>query len=347
MSKSVPFVFITDNGYALPTSVAICSLVKSTINVSKLCIKIIYTELSEDNKRRLCESGLDCTDIELIHFDAKDYAKYKNEALYVTPTSLIKFELANIFENFDKIIYLDGDIIVRKDLTELQTLNLGDSYCAAVQDMDSGVQFKGSERLGLPYYFNSGVMVLNLKKIRFERLSYRMFQIKKERKDLYYMDQDVLNVAFGGKIILLPLRFNYINESFVGGKYSIQEINDFFQSNYNDIQDISSDSCILHMAGQLKPWKHKEAPSYEEWIQYFHHSSMKDENIEYTENKDHNKFISLLKTKLETLLHKNSYVNSEGSWETQYSFFRIPLIAKIRSKNGVAFRILGCMFKTR
>ena len=57
-------------------------------------------------------------------------------------------------------------------------------------------------------YFNSGVMLLNLKKMRQDNVPEALAQFFKDHPDVPSPDQDALNVVFGGHVKMLPVRYN-------------------------------------------------------------------------------------------------------------------------------------------
>lgn len=118
-----------------------------------------------------------------------------------------------IFKDIDKILYLDSDILVCRDISELFNIDISDYVLGGVRDMapvndkyhPQGILIRNfSEKyLNNGPYINSGVLLINLKKIaEYENL---LFETK---VPLYYPDQDLLNAAFAGKIKILPLKYN-------------------------------------------------------------------------------------------------------------------------------------------
>ena len=120
----------------------------------------------------------------------------------------------------DKILFLDADTIITGNLVDFYKTNLSNIYCAAVRDWGLNIQRKKSnitlkinnngatmsiadfmhKKLKFSEsdclnYFNSGVLLLNLKKIRKDNLEKQMIQYV-ENNDLMFPDQDVLNLFF-------------------------------------------------------------------------------------------------------------------------------------------------------
>lgn len=117
------------------------------------------------------------------------------------------------FKDIDKIIYLDSDTLIRGDLTELFNTDISSFCIGAVRDMapvedryqSTGVIIKefSEKYLNKGPYYNSGVLLLNIKQM--QENEHLLFETK---IPLLYPDQDLLNVAFCGKIKQLPLKYN-------------------------------------------------------------------------------------------------------------------------------------------
>ncbi len=103
----------------------------------------------------------------------------------------------------DKIIYLDTDTIINKDLTRLYDIDVQNYELAAAPDI---YNWTSPFRWFRKFYFNSGVLLLNMKKIRETEMFSRARQTCVKRKMLY-ADQDALNKA--SKLVKhLPIIFN-------------------------------------------------------------------------------------------------------------------------------------------
>ena len=112
--------------------------------------------------------------------------------------------------NEDKIIYLDTDTIVRRDISRLWDIDITDYYVAGVKDYgvyDNDYIYT----LNLTgKYINSGVVLFNLKKIREDNIIPKWFEIANSRK-LLYPDQDTLNIVCTDKELYIPSMYNFIN----------------------------------------------------------------------------------------------------------------------------------------
>ena len=159
--------------------------------------------------------------------------------------------MANIIpSNIEKIIYIDSDVLVRHDLTELWNYDISDYTIAAVENQSDGSCFY--KRLNYPKeigYFNSGVLLVNLKKWREQSLSDCFIDyIKCNPEKLINPDQDVLNYVLKDTKMNLPLKYN-VQEAF----YRI-EMNSKLKLHLSDVIEARENPYILHFT-ELKPWE--------------------------------------------------------------------------------------------
>jgi lipopolysaccharide biosynthesis glycosyltransferase len=151
---------------------------------------------------------------------------------------------ASLFPSYDRILFLDADITVHADLTPLWETDLGDNPIAAVPDGNIrvlGDDIEDCESHGLnpgALYFNSGVVLFNLKQWREENWESALREIASnptiKRK---FHDQSFLNIAFSGKWLELPSRWNL--------KCSLRPYL---------LNKVPLHPKVLHMAHIYKPW---------------------------------------------------------------------------------------------
>ena len=249
----VKIVFLLDNKYFFCTYVALASLIHSKNKDTYYDISILHTGLSL--KYQAILSRLNNTDIHItfIGFDPQKYLNIKN-VYHVTNTACVKFDIPNIFCDLDKILYIDGDVLIKQDLTPLFNIDLGDNYIAAVREMQASL-WNYHQIVGSEFYINSGVMLLNLKKMREDDIPAKMMALKAcQPKEWKCMDQDVFNKICDKKILLLGLEMNCTISIFIKRKWDIGYINSFYGTNYKSYDDLYQQAFILHFAGDYKPW---------------------------------------------------------------------------------------------
>ena len=187
--EDINICLILDNNYVIPTIVAITSAILNKDTSSIYNFYLIVDNLSKENIAKIKQLEQKKVNINIIN---TDISKYKNIFVHthVSKTACLKFDIPNLL-NLDKVLYLDGDIIVRKDLKDLYKKDISNYYLAAVRDMGGELGQHFNTTIGVEKYFNSGILLLNLDKIRRENLSKQFIEIKLAHPDWVCMDQDV------------------------------------------------------------------------------------------------------------------------------------------------------------
>lgn len=275
--RVIPVVLICDNNYVIPTCTAIESIVENKSERTILEINILTDKLTDINKEYFKQFQSETVKVLIFEADMKNLNnlhiwRKKGDYCAATETALLKFKIANILNHYDRIIYLDGDILCRKDLYGLYSTKLGDQYAAVV--MDSGKLYSKRQLvLETRRYFNSGVMLLNLRKIREDGLEEKLIDTKRNLKDNSLMDQNVLNIVFNDNIKLLPIKYNYLYINLLraqkNGWFEMEKLNEMFGSSYESLTDIRKEAVILHFSSKDKPWKFYDVPCAKEWYEYF------------------------------------------------------------------------------
>jgi len=115
--------------------------------------------------------------------------------------------------DFDRVLYLDSDVLAVDDISALFTMELGDNAIAGVPDLVKEIpnNIKRMESLGLTFgnYFNAGVLLFNWK-LCLERNLFEKARIAIAKSKLRFLDQDALNSACENKWLRLPVGYNFI-----------------------------------------------------------------------------------------------------------------------------------------
>ena len=162
--------------------------------------------------------------------------------------------------------HLDGDILVRNDLAELYNTELMDNYAASVLNSFTFYRKHHPYEDAVENYFNSGVMVLNLRLMREDNITNRLIETKSKLKG-GLMDQLALIIVFDKRVYLLPVRYNYQILSLPKVKVDreIRILNKHFGTRYANLEELRSDAVIVHFAHNNKPWRTLTEPLFEEW----------------------------------------------------------------------------------
>jgi lipopolysaccharide biosynthesis glycosyltransferase len=296
----IPIVFITDNNFVLPTSVAITSLIlnKACETVYKIYI-LMADDVNYENRKKLTAYKAENISIELMNISTDHINNHLNYE-HVSNLCLLKFDISDLFPQHDKILYLDGDILVKKDLTELYNTNINNFLLAGVSDITFVKFFDYFSELNISNYFNAGILLLNTKLLRDEKIRGRLYK-ERENPSYRYIDQDVWNVVCKDKILWLPFKYNNMIINIKEFNISIDDISHYYGLNYESEKAMKQDTYIFHLCGKIKPWKHKDAFMSKEWISYFKKSPFRDQKLFlfYYKNKE-----PILRKKIKRLLKK-------------------------------------------
>lgn len=152
--------------------------------------------------------------------------------------------------HLERVVYLDPDVVVKGRLDELFTMELGDCLYAAASHVKEPLRKLNALRLDQEEgpYINSGVMVLNLPRLRAEQDIDAVFRyIEDHRRVLMLPDQDVISGLYGERIRSLdPYRFNMTERLFVLRVASEAWLN---------LDWVRTHTAIVHYCGRNKPWK--------------------------------------------------------------------------------------------
>lgn len=147
--------------------------------------------------------------------------------------------------SIDRALWLDADIIVNGSIVSFYDQELGDSYAVVCEGCDQTF----NQRLGLPSdyrYFNSGVILFNIEKLRKDFSTLYILDLIEQYKDcLKAPDQDILNIMFKDNIVYADPEI-YNNETF--GDYVLTK---------EKMISILHKARIIHFNGAMKPWNPK------------------------------------------------------------------------------------------
>lgn len=236
--KVLNVAFCIDNNYVNHLIVTIYSLLKNNKS-EKIRIHIVASDLTPESKAALnsLKEFHSSLDISYHKADPERISGLSMTMNYISSVTYYRLLLAEIIPgSIDTLLYLDADIVIHGSLKKLFATELGDSYGAAVPDIyiDEDDEYKKKIALPTATYFNAGVLLLNLKKLR-EKNSTKKLLANAKKRAHEYQDQDAINITFG-EMVKLDREFNY-------------QIKD---KQYDTLP--TDRMTILHYSGSLKPW---------------------------------------------------------------------------------------------
>lgn len=203
--------YSTSDSYAWLTGISLTSLFINN-STYKFNIHILDNGITEENKQKLkniCSNY--CADINFYDLSIykKNYKKFKIKEKWDFATFGRLFEAEILSNDIKKIIHLDCDTIINKDLIEMFNFDVNNVALAGVNEcLSDGYRINinvENERI----LFNAGVLIFNLEYIRNNKIIDRFFKCLNDYDKLEYLDQDVINMTLhNDEKKVLPLKFN-------------------------------------------------------------------------------------------------------------------------------------------
>jgi lipopolysaccharide biosynthesis glycosyltransferase len=130
--------------------------------------------------------------------------KYENSFVsrHITKEAYYRFSLGELLPFLNKIIYLDGDTIIFRDLTKFYNLNFNGKI---ILGQVTGNNKSKKDHI---YKINSGILLLNLKKMREIKMEKLTINILNKGEKLYYHDQTLINQYFHEYVGIYPPEFH-------------------------------------------------------------------------------------------------------------------------------------------
>ena len=238
LSDKINICLSSDDKYTQHLAVTITSILKNRAENDEFSFIILDGNISSENKEKTKSlKSIHDFDIEFVKVDNNLFAKCPiQDWTHLSIVTYYRLVLPNIKPEWDRIIYLDCDIVVRQSLKELFNLDIGDNYLAAVKDIS---EQKHASRLGIEHYCNTGVMLINAKKWREDNITDKLFEwIDNNTEKIVLHDQDILNAALQERFLIID------------GKWNTQ----FVARILKEKMKIWENAAIIHFIDKRKPW---------------------------------------------------------------------------------------------
>ncbi len=263
--------FAVDQKMAMPLGVTIAGVLDHLAADVQATLHVMTVGLSTATRSRLDRVVAKRSDAgrrHSIHVHRVDESDVAHLPLirHLGIATYLRLLLPSVLPEVQKVVYLDADLLVRADVSELASIDLQGCPVAAVPSL-------WGERLGdaraLQYcvadeelspdalLFNAGVLVLDLDAWRCEGASRRAMQfIKHHCNSLRNADQDAINAIFADRILPLPPRWNAVAAPGHGVarmpdpvvRRLIEDLRPTAQAPASPVE------AIIHFCGRHKPW---------------------------------------------------------------------------------------------
>lgn len=252
----IPVFFACDERFIVYTCVTLKSLIANASKDYRYHVHILCTDISEAQRQKLYRLATE--QVEVFFDDVSEELTHLKNGLHTrddySVTTYFRLFIPDKFPQYDKVLYLDSDIIVLKDVSELYFTELGECCVGAVRDavmMQTEIFGAYVEKvLGIDrnHYFNAGVLLLDCADFRKRKMMDRFVELLNAYTFVVAQDQDYLNVLYRDRVRWLEPRWN----AETCRKLLCEE----------------KDIAIIHYNLSGKPWHYREACLAEHFWQY-------------------------------------------------------------------------------
>lgn len=271
--EEIPIFFAVDDNYIPFLGVALKSLIENASKDYKYTIKILYTAVSDSNIKKIMKNENECFNIEFVNLSS-EVEKIRDKLYtrdYFSNTTYYRLLIPELYPEFNKVLYLDSDIVVLNDITKLYKTNIENKLLAAAPDdviQTIDVFRNYAEKVvgvsNYENYFNAGILVMNLKELRASKFKERFMYLLSTTKFSVAQDQDYLNRLCKGNVILIPKTWNKMPVS--GDCIERSKIN------------------LVHYNLAFKPWKFDNTLYQEYFWKYAKKTEFYNEILEIKSN---------------------------------------------------------------
>lgn len=230
-----------DENYIKYAGVVIASVLKNAKVSDTYKIFILTDGVSDESRAEILSlSGLkENSEIKIVEISPKDFEDYSSASTheYLSMATFYRLKIASLLPELEKIIYLDCDIVVRRDIAELFDIDLGKNIAGGIRDVAAKKMTKRDKLESNAHYINGGVVIFDCKKMRDENIESKFLEYVKTNGDSIRLgDQQIINYVLQGRIKEIDSLWNVQVSNFVG------------RSNY------TMNPYIIHYTAKNKPW---------------------------------------------------------------------------------------------
>ena len=265
--EKIHIVYAADDGYAPYLGVSLASILVNAPADENLNVYIIDGGISSENREKIALlKQIKVFSLFYLDVNTELFRKCFIRVEYGIAT-FYRLAIPEILPTLEKVIYLDCDVIVRHSIADLWAYDVSDYYLGAVPDLIDYLPFSSRKHKHLLHgkddfcYFNTGVMLLNLKKIRQDKFFQQCISwLEKHGDRAKYCDQDGLNAILLGAFMRLHPKWNVQTPMYwPGGRRVLKRLDDMPLALF--------DPSIIHFTTGDKPWKQY---SFCKWKSLFH-----------------------------------------------------------------------------
>lgn len=268
----IPIFYACDDAFVKYTIVSLHSMMVNASKDFHYIIHILNTEISGEMKEKVLAMANENFEIRFV--DMTEYLKSISDKLplrdYYSKTTYYRLYIAEMFQEYDKAIYIDSDTIVQGDISRLYQKNIKDAYVGAcheqvmVQIDEYGTYVEKVVGVSRYNFFNAGLLLINCEQFRLHFVLDKFVDYLHYYNFVVTQDEDYLNLICKDHVYWLDQRWN--TEIFGEIGYPIEQAN------------------ILHYIMSNKPWHYAECRHGDIFWKYAKDTSVYEEILSIQQN---------------------------------------------------------------
>jgi lipopolysaccharide biosynthesis glycosyltransferase len=263
---------VCDDNYVTGLAVMVRSLLENLRDEPPIVLHVIGA-IGEENRRRLTSSWP--YERLTVHWANPDVSEFTDLPVLhkLNHTTYLRLRLPELVPG-DRVLFIDADILVRRDVRELWDADFGEHPIVGVKDLSMPTADRAVERwepLGLDAdqpYINAGLMLIDLAAWRTEDWSPTVVRYVREHRP-EFCEQEAFNVVLGRRIGLFDPRWNALHEAFAKSRIAGLDPREH--------ERLRLAPWLVHFTGPLKPWHWGcDHPFAAEWRRYLDNTDYRD-----------------------------------------------------------------------
>ncbi len=321
--RIIPIFFAADDTYVKFMMVTMKSIIANTSSKYRYRMHVLHTNITLENQKLVKRMETRNCKIHFHNVTAELEKIEKNLSIrdYYSSTTYYRVFIAEMFPQYDKVLYVDSDTIIREDIAELYKYSLGFHYIGAIRDqlvVQTEIYGDYVEKvLGISRgaYFNAGVVLLNCVQFRRKKILKQFVELLGSYSFVVAQDQDYLNILCKDHVLWLDPRWN------------VQMV--------GTIPCEESKIKLVHYNLAMKPWHYKDCRFGDFFWEYAKQTLKYNELLhvlntfsEEDRKKDHYSGEHLQQLAIDEINNNNNYYNLFGNNET-IKIDRIEILRRI------------------
>ncbi len=309
-NKVIPIFFAADDKYTKFMMVTMKSIIENTTPNYQYRIHVLHTDITTNNQKLV--KRMEKRNVQIsFHNVTEELAKIEKKLSirdYYTSTTYYRIFIPDMFPQYDKVVYVDSDTIIREDISGLYRYNLGTHYIGAIRDqlvVQTEIYGDYVEKvLGISRgaYFNAGVVLINSSQFRKKKILNEFVDLLGTYSFVVAQDQDYLNILCKDHVLWMDPRWN------------VQMV--------GELPFAEDKIKLVHYNLAAKPWHYKDCRFGEFFWQYAKQTpkyvEIRDILNHYTNEdvqRDQNSGQNLLNLAISEINNTNNYYNQFGNHE--------------------------------